>query len=170
MRKLLLYIMVWTLFCFSGCCHKRIQPTVVNTITKDSVYYNVIHKDTTVYHHIEADTLKATQDINLDNLGQFRDTLSVLDNNYSISVVEASRVDENNLRLNHFLFQKKLDIGIPVKFVYLDKYYTKYEYKEVPVEVIVEKPIRDKLFWFSIIINVVFIMMILMKIKKRIGI
>ena len=162
--------MVWTLFCFSGCCHKRIQPTVVNTITKDSVYYNVIHKDTTVYHHIEADTLKATHNVNLDIPRLPKDTISVLSNNYSTSIVELTRKSRNEFLLNHFLFQKKLDIGIPVKFVYLDKYYTKYEYKEVPVEVIVEKPIRDKLFWFSIIINVVFIMMILMKIKKRIGI
>lgn len=162
--------MVWTLFCFSGCCHKRIQPTVVNTITKDSVYYNVIHKDTTVYHHISADTLKATHNVNLDIPRLPKDTISILSNNYSTSIVELTRKSRNEFLLNHFLFQKKLDIGIPVKFVYLDKYVTKYEYKEVPVDVIVEKPIRDKLFWFSIIINVVFIMMILMKIKKRIGI
>lgn len=162
--------MVCALFFSISCTHTRIQQVPITHITKDSIFYNIVHKDTIIYHNIEADTLNATQNLILDTFGQSRDTLSVLENKYATSVVRLTRMSQNNLRLNHFLFQKNISLSIPVRFVYLDKYYTKYEYKEVPVEVIVEKPIRDKLFWFSIIVNVVFIMMILMKIKKRIGI
>lgn len=166
MRKLLYYIMVSILFV--ACCGTRhIKEVPVQTITKDSIYYNVIHKDTTVYHHIKADTIKASQNVNLDTFGTFRDTLSILDNNYSISMVELIRKSQNEFAFNHLLIQKKLDIAIPVKFVYLDKYVTKYELKEVPVEVKVEVPIRDKLFWISIICNVIVVMIIIIKARFR---
>ena len=166
MRNVVLYIIVWIIF-ISCCGTRHLNDIPINTITKDSIYYNIVHKDTIVYHHIEGDTLKATQNINLDSLGQFRDTLSVLSNNYSISMIELTRMSQNEFMLNHFFIQKKLDIAIPVKFVYLDKYYAKYEYKEVPVEVKVEIPIRDKLFWISIIGNVIFILLLIIKIKTR---
>lgn len=161
--RLLYYIIVSIIFV--SCTHTK--PVLVNYQTKDSVYYNIIHKDTTVYHYIEADTLKATQNVNLDNLGDFRDTISVLSNNYSTSIVELSRLSQNDIQLNHLLLQKKLKIEVPVKFVYLDKYITKYEYKEIPVEVIVEKPIRDKLFWLSIIGNIIGIFFLILLIKFK---
>ena len=126
----------------------------------------MVVKDTTVYHHIEADTLKATHNVNLDIPRLPKDTISILSNNYSTSIVELTRKSRNEFLLNHFLFQKKLDIAVPVKFVYLDKYVTKYE--KIIDEKIVVKYKRDKIFWGSICLNILFILFLI--IKKRIGI
>ena len=161
--KHLLYIIVLAFF-ITSCCHTQSSNTS-HTI-QDSVYYNVVVKDTTVYHHISADTLKATHNVNLDIPHLPKDTISILSNNYSTSIVELTRKSRNEFLLNHFLFQKKLDIAVPVKFVYLDKYVTKYE--KIIDEKIVVKYKRDKIFWGSICLNILFILFLI--IKKRIGI
>ena len=161
--KHLLYIIVLAFF-ITSCCHTQSSNTS-HTI-QDSVYYNVVVKDTTVYHHIEADTLKATHNVNLDIPRLPKDTISILSNNYSTSIVELTRKSRNEFLLNHFLFQKKLDIAVPVKFVYLVKYVTKYE--KIIDEKIVVKYKRDKIFWGSICLNILFILFLI--IKKRIGI
>lgn len=161
--KHLLYIIVLTFF-ITSCCHT--QSTNTSHTIQDSVYYNVVVKDTTVYHHISADTLKATHNVNLDIPRLPKDTISVLSNNYSTSIVELTRKSRNEFLLNHFLFQKKLAITVPVKFVYLDKYVTKYE--KIIDEKIVVKYKRDKIFWGSICLNILFILFLI--IKKRIGI
>lgn len=161
--KHLLYIIVLAFF-ITSCCHTQSSNT--NHTIQDSVYYNVVVKDTTVYHHISADTLKATHNVNLDIPRLPKDTISVLSNNYSTSIVELTRKSRNEFLLNHFLFQKKLDIAVPVKFVYLDKYVTKYE--KIIDEKIVVKYKRDKIFWGSICLNILFILFLI--IKKRIGI
>lgn len=160
--KHLLYIIL--AFFITSCCHT--QSTNTSHTIQDSVYYNVVVKDTTVYHHISADTLKATHNVNLDIPRLPKDTISVLSNNYSTSIVELTRKSRNEFLLNHFLFQKKLDIAVPVKFVYLDKYVTKYE--KIIDEKIVVKYKRDKIFWGSICLNILFILFLI--IKKRIGI
>ena len=161
--KHLLYIIVLAIL-ITSCCHTQSSNTS-HTI-QDSVYYNVVVKDTTVYHHISADTLKATHNVNLDIPRLPKDTISILSNNYSTSIVELTRKSRNEFLLNHFLFQKKLDIAVPVKFVYLDKYVTKYE--KIIDEKIVVKYKRDKIFWGSICLNILFILFLI--IKKRIGI
>lgn len=163
------YIIIFAvlLSCIACCGTRHIKEVPVQTITKDSIYYNVVHKDTTVYHVINADTVKSSQNLNIDDLGPVLDTLSVLSNNYATSIVELAKRDENSLYFSHVLLQKSLKIDVPVKFVYLDKYVTKYELKEVPIEVIVKEPIRDRLFWLSIIGNIITIFLIIIWLKLK---
>lgn len=160
------YLILLMLFLCS-CSHTKVQQVPINIQTKDSIYYNIVHKDTTVYHVINADTVKSSQNLNIDDLGPVLDTLSVLSNNYATSIVELAKRDENSLYFSHVLLQKSLKIDIPVKFVYLDKYVTKYELKEVPIEVIVKEPIRDRLFWLSIIGNIITIFLIIIWLKLK---
>lgn len=122
--------------------------------------YKEIVKDSIIYIPIEKDNKENTLDTT-------RDTVSVLMNRYSTSKAEVIRG-----HLKHTLRTKSND-SIPAKILYKDVIKTDSIYVNKVVLQEVEKPIRDKLFWYSIIGNVIFIallgFLITTKIKKFIS-
>lgn len=109
------------------------QTTEVIEVLKDSIVYVVVEKEKIV------------------NVAP-PDTTSFLQTKYAKSEAKLE-----NGRLKHTLENRK--DSIPVKIIYKDiiKIDSVYVKKEIPVEVRVEVPIRDNLFWISIIINIIFI-------------
>lgn len=109
------------------------QTTEVIEVLKDSIVYVVVEKEKIV------------------NVAP-PDTTSFLQTKYA-----KSQAKLENGRLKHTLENRK--DSIPVKIIYKDiiKVDSVFVKKEIPVEVRVEVPIRDNLFWISIIINIIFI-------------
>jgi len=109
------------------------QTTEVIEVLKDSIVYVVVEKEKIV------------------NVAP-PDTTSFLQTKYANSQAKLE-----NGRLKHTLENRK--DSIPVKIIYKDiiKVDSVFVKKEIPVEVKVEVPIRDNLFWISIIINIIFI-------------
>lgn len=109
------------------------QTTKVKEIIKDSIIYVAVEKEKNV------------------NVAP-PDTTSILQTKYAKSMAKLE-----NGRLKHTLENR--NDSIPVKIVYKDKIQVDSVFvkKEVPVEVRVDVPIRDNMFWISIIINIIFI-------------
>lgn len=118
---------------------ENIVVTEIKEVVRDSIIYVEIEKESHSNH-----------------LKIHRDTLSVLDNRYSIST---AKVTEGNLK--HTLITKR--DSLPVKIVYKDILRVDSIYVEKPVIQEVEVPIRDNIFWYSIIGNVVFIALLAFK-------
>lgn len=115
--------------------------------------YKEIVKDTIIYIPIEKDNKENTLDTT-------RDTVSVLMNRYSTSKAEVIRG-----HLKHTLRTKSND-SIPTKIIYKDILKIDSVYIEKPVIQEVEKPIRDNIFWYSIIGNIVFILLLAFKFAR----
>ena len=80
--------------------------------------------------------------------------------------VAKSNASIRNGKLNHTLENKKDSIRTRIEWkekVVVDSVMIN---KEIPVEVIIEKPIRDKWFYYSLMINLIFILIIIGKVKK----
>lgn len=123
---------------------ENIVVTEIKEVVRDSIIYVEIEKESHSNH-----------------LKIHRDTLSVLDNRYSIST---AKVTEGNLK--HTLVTKQ--DSLPVKIVYKDILRVDSIYVEKPVIQEVEVPIRDKTFWISIIINISLIFLIILSIVIKI--
>lgn len=134
-----------------GCTAVKYVPIKGEDIIRTE-YIEVV-KDTIIYIEIEKES-------HSNNLDTSRDTLSVLDNSYSISRAEYKRG-----HLNHTLKTKHHD-SIPAKIQYKDKIIVRDSIITNVVIEEVEKPIRDNIFWYSIIFNVIFVMLILWRLKK----
>lgn len=145
----------------SGCCCQRhITPTTINNTTNEVTNKTSNHiekeeiRDSIVYVYVEKE-----RDRNIT-----RDTTSVLETKYAKSQASVS-----NGILNHSIENK--NDSIPVRIMWKEKevrdtvYVEVFRDKEVevPVEIIVEKPIRDKAFWISIIGNIIVVMLVMFK-------
>lgn len=143
---------------FIGCTTIRYVPVKGEDIIRTE--YKEIIKDSLIYVPIEKET-------STNNVSIQKDTTSVLSNTYSISTAE---VKSGNLK--HTLKTKSND-SIPTKIIYKDIIKTDSIYVNKVVIEEVEKPIRDKWFWYSIIGNIIFISLLgfalLTKIKKSIS-
>ena len=122
---------------------KDIIKTKYKEIIKDSIIYITLEKDN------KENTLDAT-----------RDTVSVLMNRYSTSKAEVK-----SGVLNHTLMTRSKD-SLPIQIQYKDIIKIDSVYIEKPVITEVEKPIRDKIFYYLLIGNVILVMIIIGKVKK----
>ena len=146
--------MKWLLIAmlFLVSCTKTVYvPVKGNDIIKTE--YKEIIKDSLIYIHIEKEAHSNTLDAH-------QDTTSFLENSYSTSTAEVT-----NGTLKHTLETKAND-SIPVQIVYKDIIKTDSVYVTEIVPEEVEVPIRDNIFWYSIIGNVVFIALLAFKFAR----
>lgn len=151
LKKGLLYIIVLLIF-FPACTVTKYIP--VQGETRIVTEYKEIIKDTIIYIPV-IDTIVNTVIENITT-----DTTSILENKYSKSIAE---IDRGELR--HTLMGKpnaKIKDTIYIKEIIKSDSIAD---KEV-ITVEVETPIRDNLFWYSIIANILFVVVILLKIFK----
>lgn len=143
------YIVCFLLFLLFVGCSRITTTTPINTTRIDTIVVKEILKDTIVLTEIKREYIEK----------QTTDTISILSTSLASSTAE---IKDN--KLHHVLEQK--DTTLPVRVVYKDRIVEKIktEKKEKPVEVIVEKPIRDNIFWFSIIFNIITLAYIILKI------
>lgn len=149
----------------SGCCCQRhITPTTINNTTNEVTNKTSNHiekeeiRDSIVYIYVEKE-----RDRNIT-----RDTTSFLETKYAKSQASVS-----NGILNHSIENK--EDSIPVRIIWKEKkvrdtvYVEVFRDKEVevPVEIIIEKPIRDKAFWISIICNIIVVLLIMFKLYSK---
>lgn len=146
-------LMIFVVLCSIGCSTPRY--ITVQGENKVITEYKEIIKDSIVYVPIEKDS-------SVNNLDAHRDTLSILTNRYS-----ESKAEIKSGKLKHSLKTKSND-SIKVKIVYKDIIKTDSVYIEKPVIQEVEKPIRDNIFWYSIIGNVIFIALLGFKFARTI--
>lgn len=151
MKHLKHILIFFTVLCSIGCSTVRYVP--IQGENKVITEYKEIIKDSIIYVPIERDS-------SVNNLDAHRDTLSVLTNRYSESTAEIK-----SGKLKHTLKTKSND-SIPAKIVYKDIIRIDSVYVEKPVIQEVEKPIRDNIFWYSIIGNLIFVFCIIMKFRK----
>lgn len=150
-HKNFLYIIVLLLF-FPACTVTKYIP--VQGETQTIIEYKEIIKDSVIYVPV-IDTIVNTV---IENITV--DTISVLENKYSKSIAE---IDRGELR--HTLMGKP---NVKIKDTIYIKETIKTDSianKEI-ITVEVDKPIRDNMFWYSIIANMLFIIVILLKIFR----
>ena len=124
----------------TSCSPVKHIPIKGDTIIITETEY--ILKDSLIYIKVPDESVK----------NQTVDTTSFLETS-----VAKSNASIRNGRLNHTLENKKDSIRTRIEWkekVVVDSVMIN---KEIPVEVIIEKPIRDNIFWYSIIGNIVFI-------------
>lgn len=140
-----------------GCAATKQVPITNNTIVKTEI--KEVLKDTIVYVEIEKEVIKEV-------IKNPQDTTSTLSTKYATST--ATLKDGN---LEHTLKNKR--DSIPTKIVYKDiiKIDSVYVNKEIPVEVIVEKPYIPTWCWiiicYAVLMAGITIMKIFYKIKGR---
>ena len=154
-------MMILCLMVSGCCCQRHITPTTINNTTNEVKNTTSNHtekeelRDSIVYVYVERERERNTT----------RDTTSMLETKNARS--EASVSDGV---LSHTLENK--NDSIPIRIMWKEKevrdtvYVEVFRDKEVevPVEIIVEKPIRDNIFWWSIIGNVIVILLVMFKI------
>lgn len=148
--KKIFYILL--LLLFSGCSTIKYVP--VQGETQTVTQYKEIVKDSVIYVPV-IDTIVNTIIENITT-----DTISVLENKFSKSIAE---IDRGELR--HTLMGKpnvKIKDTISIK----ETIKTDSIANKDVITVEVEKPIRDNLFWYSIIANILFVVVILLKLFK----
>lgn len=146
MNKVLLILSILLV----GCTPIK-QVAVTNTKI-DTVYVKELIRDTIVKVKIEKEYIEKTT----------RDTTSVLNTELATSTASITKDG-----LHHTLEQKRAEI--PTKIVYKDriKEVVKYEEKEIPVEIEIEKKVMPTIGWISIIANVVILMLIALRIYLK---
>lgn len=148
--------MKWLLIAmlFLVSCTKTVYvPVKGNDIIKTE--YKEIIKDSLIYIQIEKEAHSNTLDAH-------QDTTSFLENSYSTSTAEVT-----NGTLKHTLETKDND-SIPVQIIYKDIIKTDSVYVTEIVPEKVEVPIRDNVFWNSIILNLVLIFLIIIFIFAKV--
>lgn len=133
-------MLVWLLMSCSTT--KLVQVPIENNQHQTTEVIEVL-KDSIVYVEVEKEKIVNVMPA---------DTTSTLQTKYAKSEAKLE-----NGKLKHSLENRR--DSIPVKVVYKDviKIDSVFVKKEIPVEVRVEVPIRDNLFWISIIINIIFV-------------
>lgn len=125
----------------------------VNNIEK------VVYKDTTIYIK-DTITIEVPKEVIREIVPE--DTISILKTSVALSTAKVEKG-----MLSHRLEQKgtiPVQIDTIVKVQYVDRYIE----KEVPVIHTVEKPVRDNIFWFSIILNIIVVLVISLRIYLKI--
>lgn len=152
MRNLVMSILVSLLFV--GCAAQKVIQVPIENNQHQTTEIREVIKDSIVYVEVEKEKIVNVMPA---------DTTSTLQTKYAKSEAKLE-----NGKLKHSLENRR--DSIPVKVVYKDviKIDSVYVKREVPVEVIVEVPIRDNLFWYSIILNVFFVVIVIVKIVLKI--
>lgn len=139
-------------FLIIGCTSVKEIP--VQTIRTDSIYIREIVRDTVINTQIEREYIQVA----------VPDTLSTLTTKYATSTAAIT-----NNTLNHSLEQHG---NIPINIKYKDRVIEKVikEEIEIPVihEVVKEKRYIPKIFWYSIILNLLTIGYFGIKIYRKI--
>lgn len=130
-----------------------IKQIPIVTVKTDSIFIKEVLRDTVIITKTEREYLQT----------ETRDTTSVL----STEIAHSTASIKNN-RLYHTLEQKSKEIPIKIQYVdrVVEKVVTKTE--EIPIETPV--PIRDSLFWYSIIANIVLGGLLILRILKALKI
>ena len=141
------YLLLLPLF-FIGCATVKQVP--VQSIERDSVVIKEIIRDTVIVTELVPQVVDRVIEIPVI----LQDTLSEISTSYAVST--AGIIDS---KLHHTIKNKE---NIPIKIEYKDKEIIKTEYKEVevPVEVIVEKKHIPSWCWWSLIGNIVMVLLI----------
>lgn len=146
-----LILLVMILFSFIGC--GTIKEIPVQTIEKEIIRDSLIYITDTIT--IEIPTEKIVQVLPADTTSQIATSLA-----FSEAKIEKGI-------LTHSLEQKG-QIQAKIDTCYITKTVEKIVEREVPVEVEVIKYKRDNIFWISIILNIVVILVIAFKIWVKI--
>lgn len=130
-----------------------IKQVPITTVKTDSIFIKEVLRDTVIMTKTEREYLQT----------ETKDTTSVL----STKIAHSTASIKNN-RLYHTLEQKSDEIPIKIQYVdrVVEKVITKTE--EIPIETPV--PIRDSLFWYSIIANIVLGGLLILRILKALKI
>lgn len=141
------YLLLLPLF-FIGCASVKQIP--VQSIQRDSVVIRELIRDTVIVTELVPQVVDRVIEIPVIP----QDTLSEISTSYAVSTAGIT-----NNQLHHTIKNKP---NIPIKIEYKDKEITKTEYKEVeiPVEVVVEKKYIPSWCWWSLIGNVVMVLLI----------
>ena len=142
------WIIIILLF-LTSCAPVKYVPIKGDTVVITETKY--ILKDSLIYITVPDESVK----------NRTTDTTSFLETS-----VAKSNASIRNGRLNHTLENKKDSIRTRIEWkekVVIDSVMIN---QEIPVEVIVEKPIRDKWFYYSLMINLIFVLIIIGKVKK----
>lgn len=141
------YLLLLPLF-FIGCASVKQIP--VQSIQRDSVVIRELIRDTVIVTELVPQVVDRVVEIPVIP----QDTLSEISTSYAVSTAGIT-----NNQLHHTIKNKP---NIPIKIEYKDKIITKTEYKEVevPVEVIVEKKYIPSWCWWSLIGNIVMVLLI----------
>lgn len=145
-----LILLVMILFSFIGCSSLKEIPvaTVEKVVVRDSIVYVTDTVTVQVPYEVVKEVLPT-------------DTTSILSTKLATST---AKVDKGTL--THTLEQKgSIPVQIDTHFITQIKEVEKYV--EVPVEVEVVKYKRDSVFWFSIIFNIIVILLFCFKIYLR---
>lgn len=142
-----LILLVMILFSFIGC--GTIKEIPVQTIEKEIIRDSLIYITDTIT--IEIPTEKIVQVLPADTTSQIATSLA-----FSEAKIEKGI-------LTHSLEQKG-QIQAKIDTCYITQIKEKIVEKEVPIIQEIEKPIRDNLFWISIIFNIIVILFIAFKI------
>lgn len=141
------FIFLFTvLYLITGCSTIRYIPVTNTIVTKDTV--TVTLRDTNII--FKTDTLRA----------EIKDTISVLSNEYATSTAAYS-----NHTLHHSLITYPKPIKITVSEV--NRISFRQTAKEIPVEVIKEKKVIPDWVWWSVGVNVLVILFIILKIALK---
>lgn len=140
-----------------GCAATKQVPITNNQVIKTEI--KEVLKDTTIYVTLEKEVIK-------EIIKNPQDTTSTLSTKYATSTAKLE-----NGTLHHQL-KNKVD-SIPTKVIYKDiiKVDSVYINKEIPVEVIVEKPYIPTWCWiiicYAVLVSGIMIMKLIYKIKGR---
>lgn len=145
--------------CFIALC--LVSIISCSAVKEIPVQYidRIEYRDTTIFIK---DTIKVEVPKEIIKEIVPEDTISIL--RTSVALSEA-KVEKG--MLSHRLEQKgtiPVQIDTIVKVQYVDRYIE----KEVPVIQTVEKPVRDNIFWFSIILNIIVVLVIGLRIYLKI--
>ena len=137
------------------CSCSTIKQIPVQTNTKDSVVVKELIKDTIILTEIVPQIVEKVVEIPILP----KDTLSEISTSFAVST--AGIVDN---KLHHRITNKS---NIPIKVEYKDRIVTKTEYKEieVPIEVIIEKKYIPNWCIWSLVANIIVILIIVRRIK-----
>ena len=146
------YVLLLMPLLFISCA--SIKQVPVQSIQRDSVVVKEILRDTVIIKEIVPQFVDRYVEIPIIP----QDTLSEISTSYAVSTAGIT-----NNQLHHTIKNKE---NIPIKIQYKDKIITNIEYieKEIPVEVIVEKRYIPTFFWYSLIFNVIVILIVGVKI------
>lgn len=133
-------------------CSRVVTTTPINTTRVDTIVVKELLRDTIVLTEIKREYIEK----------QTTDTISILSTSLASSTAE---IKDN--KLHHVLEQK--DTTLPVRVVYKDRIVEKIktEKKEIPVEVIVEKPYIPTWCWIIIVYAALTAGVIIMRIINK---
>lgn len=147
------FIFLFTvLYLITGCSTIKYIPVNTTVVTKDTV--TVTLRDTLVT--FKTDTLRAE----IKDIAANTDTVSVLSNDFA-----ASTAIYSNHTLHHTLITYPHPIKITVPEV--NRISFRQTVKEIPVEVIKEKKVIPDWVWWSVGVNVLVILFIILKITLK---